>query len=98
MPVELPPTTSLAPPFLPEFHKRRCTKGAAACCYRHVTQALGTFLGCRIRCSLATPHASEEFVNGQYHEEVDRRADQNERNQRVDEVAECELGAIHREI
>src|SRR5215469_15724294 len=92
------PNDSVCALVLPEFCKRRCTKGAAACCNWHVTQAFGTFLGCRIRCNLATPHASEDFVHGQYHEEVDGRADQDERHQRVDEVTECELAAMHREI
>ena len=61
---------------------------------RNLAHALGTFLCGRVGRCFTPAHARHQFVDRQDNEEVNRRADQNELDQCVDELSNQELAVI----
>jgi hypothetical protein len=52
------------------FGDRGRTECAAACCDRYIAETFRAFLGGRVRCRLAPPHARENLVDWQNNKEI----------------------------
>src|ERR1700730_10703591 len=80
------------------FGARGSAEGATACRNRHIAETFWAFFGGRIGSDFSAPHSRENLVHRQHDEEIYGGGDQDERDQRVDKVADWKLAAVDRKF
>src|SRR3984893_14127482 len=80
------------------FGERGSAERATACRNWHIAETFRAFLGGRVGSDFSAPHSGENRVHRQHDEEIYGGSDQDERDQRVDKVADWKLAAVAREF
>jgi hypothetical protein len=78
--------------------ERRGAEGAAARRDRYIAEAFRASFCSRVRGHLSAAHPQENLVHRQHDEEIYGRADEDERDNRIDEVADCESARMNGEL
>src|SRR6185437_5331527 len=80
------------------FGERGSAKGATACRNRHITETFRAFFGGRVGSDFSAPHSGQNRVHRQHDKKIYSRSDQDERDQRVDKIADRKLATIDGEF